>query len=333
MQIKTPEFWRKRNLISFALLPLSLLYFIGYSLVNFFTKTTKISKKVICVGNLIAGGSGKTPTAIALGKILNEIILEKKIANNFAFAYLSRGYMGDGSKFLLLSKDGGLRADQVGDEPLLLIDTAPTFVAQNRLFGAKQIEIIKKFQLIILDDGMQNNSLYRDFIILVIDGNIGFGNEFLIPAGPMRESVKQGLKKADLIVLIGEASEKLLKKLEGKKIAKAKISVVNLQQFLEKKLLAFCGLAYPQKFFSLLKKEGLEVLDTYSFADHYSYKISDLKDLVKIAAEKNLQLITTKKDWIKFPKNFQEKIPYLDIELEFENKDLIKSELRKIYEF
>jgi tetraacyldisaccharide 4'-kinase len=320
--LKTPKFWVQKNPISYALLPASLLYFCGFYLVKFFTKTKKISKPVICVGNLIAGGSGKTPTAIAIGKILQEMVVD--------FAFLSRGYMSDGSKFLMLRKHDNNKAEQVGDEPILLIETAPTFVARNRLFGARQIEAMKQFKALVIDDGMQNDSLHRDFTILVVDGKIGFGNEFLIPAGPMREPLVFGLRKADLVVVVGEAQEKLLKKLAGKMLVKAKIIPTNLGEFLAKKLIAFCGLAYPQKFFSFLENEGLKPIETHDFPDHYSYQNRDLERLCQIAREKNATLITTKKDWVKFSPDFQQKIAYLNIELEFENKELVKAELRKI---
>jgi tetraacyldisaccharide 4'-kinase len=321
---KTPKFWTQKNVISIAFLPLSFLYFIGFYLVHFFTKPVKISKKVICVGNLIAGGSGKTPTALAIGKILYEI--------DKYFVYLSRGYMGDGSTFLMLRKEDNLKAERVGDEPMLLIEMAPTFIAEKRLFGAQQIDKMSKFETIVMDDGMQNNSLYRDFTIMVIDGKVGFGNGFLIPAGPMRETLKTGLKKTDLIVLIGDAEEKLLKKLPAEKIVKAKVVPINIDQFYGKKLIAFCGLAYPKKFFSFLDKQGLDVIDAQAFSDHYLYKNNDLEKLEKIAAEKNATLITTKKDWVKFSPSFQKKISFLDIELEFENKEFVKNKLKKIYE-
>lgn len=319
--LKTPQFWTKKNLASCALLPLSLIYLLGFYVVKLFTKTVKISKPVICVGNLIAGGSGKTPTAIAIGKILNEM------SANFAF--LSRGYMNDGSKFLMLRKYDNNRAEQVGDEPQLLIETAPTFVSKNRLFGAKQIDAMNKFKMIVLDDGMQNNSLHRDLTILVVDGKIGFGNDFLIPAGPMREPLAAGLKKTDFVVLVGEAKKGLLKKLSGKTIVKANIIPLNVAEFSGKKLIAFCGLAYPQKFFSLLLKNGLDVIETHGFADHHIYQNSEVENLYKIAQEKNAVLVTTKKDWVKFPPALQEKVSYLDIELEFENKEIVKKLLKK----
>jgi tetraacyldisaccharide 4'-kinase len=320
--LKTPKFWTEKNLIAYALLPLSWIYFIGFHVKKYFTKTAQISKPVICVGNLIAGGSGKTPTAIAIGKILHEMAQE--------FCYLSRGYMSDGSKFLLLRKFDNNKAEQVGDEPLLLIETAPTFVSQNRLFGARQIEKMAEFKLVVLDDGMQNESLHRDFTIVVVDGKIGFGNGFLIPAGPMRETLGTGLKKADLVVIIGEPQADLLKKLEGKTIIKSKVIPTNTDKFFGKKLIAFCGLAYPQKFFDFIKKNGLNLVENHAFKDHHEYSIEDLERLCLEASNKNCKLVTTKKDWVKFPKNFQEKIDYLDIKLDFEDKILIKNLLEKI---
>ncbi len=320
--LRTPDFWTKKNLASFSLLPASFIYFLGFFLVKFFSKPEKISKPIICIGNIIAGGAGKTPTAIAVGEVLNEMGVK--------FAFLSRGYMNDGSKFLMLRNNDSNKADQVGDEPLLLIKIAPTFIAKDRLFGAKQIESMKQFDAIVLDDGMQCNSLKRDLTIVVIDGSIGFGNDFMIPAGPMREPLFSGLEKADLVVLVGDADANLTKKLANKKIIKAKILPKNLDVFSGKKLIAFCGLAYPKKFFSLLENHGLEVIQTQGFADHYHYTTSDLEKLCQIAKEKNAKLITTKKDWVKFPKSFQEKIAHLDVNLVFENTNLLKSELKKL---
>lgn len=322
MNLKTPQFWVKKSIISLALLPFSLIYLSGFFLVKIFTKTKKISKLVICVGNLISGGSGKTPTAIAIGKILQEMGID--------FAFLSRGYMNDGTRFLELKKSDEQKVSQTGDEPLILLSTAPTFIAKDRFFAAQKIERMKRFQAIVLDDGMQDSSLYHDFTILVIDGEIAFGNGLPIPAGPMRELLKSGLSKADLVVIIGKASQNLLHKLRGKKILKAQIVAKNLSQFFGKKLIAFCGLAYPQKFFSFLKNQSLEVIETHAFADHYPYHNSDLKKLLQNAESQNATLVTTKKDWVKFPPRFQEKVSYLDIELEFENKDIIKDLLQKI---
>jgi len=329
MIIKTPKFWSKINFISLSLLPFSFVYFLGMFAIRSAKKTQKVSKKVICIGNFIAGGSGKTPTAIAIGKIIKEIAKEKNSDEKYEFSYLSGGYMGEGVDFVSL-RDGGFLAQNVGDEPLLLNEIATTFVAKDRLFGAWQINRISKIKAIILDDGMQDNAIHKDFTIAVVDGKIGFGNGFLIPAGPMRQPLWMGLKKVDLVVMIGEADEEILQKLAGKEITKAKLAATNLEKFSGQKLVAFCGLAYPQKFFSFLESCGLELLGVTSFSDHYNYQDQDLQNMCKIAESKGTKLVTTKKDWIKFSSHFQEKIDYLDVELEFSDKEFIKNKVRKI---
>ncbi len=324
VQLKTPQFWIKKNAISWILFPLSLFYCAASYLFQASKKTYRSTKPVICVGNIIAGGSGKTPTAMALGKTLREIYANQ----DFEFCYLSSGYKGEGVDFVAL-RGGKYLAKNVGDEPILLNETAPTFVAKKRVFGISQIEKINKIKAVILDDGMQDKSLYKDLVVLVVDGKIGFGNELMIPAGPMRETMKSGLRKADLVVLVGEANADLVKKLQGKLIIRANIVVRNLQDFVGKNLLAFTGLAYPDKFFSLLKKENLNLVKSKSFPDHYSYQESDLDELTALAKSRNLSLITTKKDWVKFSPKFQNIIPYLDVEMEFVDQELLKNEIKK----
>ena len=326
MPIKTPKFWVKRNIISFALLPLSFIYFLAMLLDRYSKKSQKISKPVICIGNFIAGGSGKTPTAIAIGKILQESFAECK------FAYLSIGYKGKGADFISLQEEN-YEAKNVGDEPLLLNEIAPTFISKNRLFGAKQIDKINEIKAVILDDGMQNKTLHQDLVIAVVDGKIAFGNEFLIPAGPMRQPLNMALKTVDFVVIIGETEEKVIKKLSDKKITRAKIVATNLEKFSGQKLIAFCGLAYPEKFFSFLEKNGLEIINKKSFSDHYFYQNQDLEKLCEMSKNKGAKLVTTKKDWIKFPDNFQKEIDYLDINLEFLDKEFIKNELKKVLSF
>lgn len=321
MPIKTPKFWLQKNLISHSLLPLSFIY---QALARFIEKSQnaqKVNLPVICVGNLTLGGSGKTPVALAIGKILQEM--------NVEFAFLSRGYFSKKNQFGFVDKNRSMSFD-VGDEPLILADLAPTFVAKDRVAGAKEIAENSKFKAIILDDGMQNNSLKKDLTILVVDGKIQFGNEFLFPAGPLRESIEDGLAKTDFVVVVGELDEKLQKIFAQKKVAIAKVKAKNLADFRGKKLIAFCGLAYPEKFFSFLDSQGLQMVEQHNFMDHHLYKISELEALMQLAKKHDAKLITTKKDWVKFPLNFKRKIEYLDIDLEFENKGLVLDELKKV---
>ncbi len=328
MLIKTPQFWKKRNLISFTLLPFSILYYLVLKIRNLIIKPYKISKPVICVGNFIAGGSGKTPVAMALGKLLQQIISESENPN-YKFAYLSSGYKGKSLAFQEVDRIIHT-SKEVGDEPLLLSEISQTFVAKNRLFGAKKIDLMEELKTIILDDGMQNNSLKKDLTIAVVDGNIGFGNGFMIPAGPMRQDFETDYKKVDFVVFVGQPKENLVQKFRNKKVVFADLKAKNLQDFTNNQVIAFCGLAYPDKFFSFLEKQSIEIVQKISFPDHYDYKNSDLLELIKIAESKNAKLVTTKKDWIKFSQDFKERISYLDVELKFIDEGFITEELKRI---
>ena len=324
---KTPQFWlQKKSFISLILLPLSLLYKIGFLLKKNLVKTQKVDLPIICIGNIIAGGAGKTPVALALGEIFKE--------NNFEFCYLTRGYKSKNNKVLMIENSCQFGVEEVGDEAKLLAEIAPTCVAKNRYLGYQKIVENKKYRAIIMDDGLQNFQLKYDIKILVIDSKIAFGNKCLIPSGPMRQSLAEIAKNIDLFVIIGQKNmqieEEILQQNPVAKILSAQISTSNLDKFINKNIVAFCGIAYPQKFFDFIKNIGLNLVETKIFADHYQYKNEDLERLYQQALSKNLKLITTKKDWVKFPKNFQDKIDYLDIKLDFEDKILIKNLLEKI---
>jgi tetraacyldisaccharide 4'-kinase len=324
---KTPQFWlHKKSFISLIMLPLSLLYKIGFLLKKNFVKTQKVDLPIICIGNIIAGGAGKTPVALALGEFFKE--------NNFDFCYLTRGYKSKNNKVLMIENPSQFNVEEVGDEAKLLAEIAPTCVAKNRYLGYKKIVENKKYRAIIMDDGLQNFQLEYDIKILVIDSKIAFGNKRLIPSGPMRQNLSEVAKNIDLFVIIGQKNmqieEEILQQNPVAKILSAQISASNLDKFINKNILAFCGIAYPQKFFDFIKNIGLNLVENNIFEDHYQYKNEDLERLYQQALSKNLKLITTKKDWVKFPKNFQEKIDYLDIKLDFDNKILIKNLLEKI---
>lgn len=323
MLLKSPKFWAKKSPLALLTLPLSVVYYVGMLLDNLFTKTRKINKPVICIGNFTAGGAGKTPVAIAIGKMLKEEYGEEEIA------YLSRGYKSEGAEFLSL-REKEYQPSVVGDEPLLLNEVAPTFVAKNRAFGATQIDTMDHVKAIILDDGMQNMSLHKDLVIAVVDAKTALGNGFLIPAGPMRQPLAMAMKHPDLIVMVGDAPSWLIEKLKGKKITQAKIVASNIANFQDKKLLAFCGLAYPSKFFSYLKESGLDVVQEKSFQDHHAYSDDDLAKLCQMAQACDAKLVTTKKDWIKFSSFYKQQIEFLDIELEFLDKEFVQNALKKV---
>lgn len=321
--IKTPKFWFKKNLLSLTLLPISLIYYTIFQINKIITKTYKIKKKVICIGNLTAGGSGKTPLSIAIGKILKEMGIE--------FVYLSRGYGGDNKNILELSKNNNYDPKITGDEPLILKKIATTYICKNRLKAAKEIDKKNEFSTIVLDDGYQNNSLYKNLNILVIDGSYGFGNHLLLPAGPLRQTIKSGLKVANLVVVIGDIKDSLSKILPQNKLIKSKIIIKNIQNYQNKKFLAFCGIGYPKKFFDLLTKNQVLLENTIEFPDHYKYENHDLENIIEIANKKNLKIVTTEKDWVKLDKKYQDIIDFIEIDLIFENPHLLKNKIFSIY--
>lgn len=327
---KTPIFWSNKNFFSYLFLPLSFIYYIGFFIIKKIAKPKKAGVPIICIGNLIAGGSGKTPTAIAIGKILQQ--------NNIDFAFLTRGFGSKNNKDVIkITKNENIKKysfDKFGDEPLLLKDYADTYISKNRFLASKKIENSKNYQAIILDDGFQNNSIKKDFSILVIDSKIGFGNQFLIPAGPLREPIKHGLNKADLIIIIGEKNlaleHKIKENIINKTLIYASIKASNLNNFYNKKIIAFCGLAYPKKFFSFLLKEKLNVVATFDFPDHYPYSKNDIEKLLKISKDNDALLLTTKKDWVKLNDYYQKDIKYLDIFLDISDHELIIEKLKSI---
>jgi len=328
---KTPQFWLKLNWISLILLPLTLLYKLGFYLKKKITKTHFAKIPVICVGNITAGGSGKTPFAIALGQYFHE--------KNINFCYLTRGYKAQNkaqnSGVIYLDNSQNYSAHEVGDEPLLLSEVAPVFVAKNRWLGCQEIEKKPQFKAIIMDDGLQNFQLKHDIKILVIDGKIGFGNSLLLPSGPLRQSLSSVIKDVDLFVLIGEdfsaITQKILSQKPQAQIIKTQVNIKNLESFKNKNFIAFCGIAFPQKFFDLLIKSNLTLLETHAFSDHHNYQIHEIEKLLARAKNNNCRLLTTKKDWVKFSNKTQKEIDFVDIDLDLKSCNSNDEILKKIF--
>ena len=321
--LRTPEFWYKNNIISkvkiIILYPFSILWVLIDKFKRYFTKTYKSKLKVICIGNLSVGGTGKTPFSIYIYKLL------KNLGYNPVF--LTRGYGG--------LKNGPLEVNNkhnfqdVGDESILLSKVGTTVVAKNRSLGAKFIEKHKdKFNVIIMDDGLQNYQLKHDLKFLLVDKKLKLGNGYCVPAGPLRQSVEYGLNNIDKIILTGESdkNEQDLFKSFNIPVINSNIKTTNLQKIKKEKLLAFCGLANPNKFFETLIKNGYEISFTRKFPDHYAYKKDDIKNLILDANNQNLKLITTEKDYVKISE-YKNHIHFLPIEVELSVKDKLNFEL------
>ncbi len=321
--MKTPNFWRERNVVSYVLWPLSLLYWLGFKISWMLSRKRKYKIKIICVGNLTAGGAGKTPVAMAIGKILQK--------EKVKFAYLSSGYKGRFGDFCEVDEKSS--HEEVGDEPLLLSSVGPTFVTNDRAIGIKKLET-RGFDVVILDDGMQDGRIVKDLLIVVVDGKIKFGNGFMMPAGPLRSWVKRGLNIADRIIAVGGADRDLMSKIElcgdVAKLVIADVNSSNVDKFKDKKIFAFCGIGYPEKFFDFLSSNGLSLAKKEAFADHYAYKNGDLERLIALADENGLKLLTTKKDWIKFDEKYRKKIDFVDIDFTFKEENVIVRDLKNV---
>ena len=261
--MKTPSYWNSVNFMSLALWPLGCLYGLATALRLLLKRTRKVQSTVICVGNLTAGGTGKTPVAVSLAKLLQQ--------NGKNPCFLSRGY-GGRRKNLMVNPCRHTAAD-VGDEPLLLARQAPVIVNPNRYQGALMAEQ-EGADYIIMDDGFQNPSLYKDISLLVIDGDVGLGNGFCIPAGPLREFKKLGLHRASAVALIGDDKLGLAASLSHLPIFRGRLKAVAPSP-LTYDIVAFAGIGRPQKFYRSLRDCGFNVVQTRDFPDHHFYSEND----------------------------------------------------------
>jgi tetraacyldisaccharide 4'-kinase len=250
---------------------------------------------VICLGNLTVGGAGKTPAALALGRLL--------LAQHERPFFLSRGYGGRLAGPTLVHR-AVHRAIDVGDEPLLLAQLAPTIVARNRVAGARMARA-EGASVIVMDDGFQNPALHKDFAILVIDGRRGIGNGRVVPAGPLRAPLNAQIALAQALIVVGPpegaASVVELARKHGVAVFHARLEPdrQTLNALAGRRLLAFAGIADPEKFFATLSAAGLTVAESRRFADHHRYTAAEAQLLTARAQGQNLMLLTTEKDHIR----------------------------------
>lgn len=310
--MKTPKHWQDKNLLARVLYPLGCLYAFGTWARIKLKKPNKVDIPVICIGNLTAGGSGKTPTAVSIARIL------KQAGKNPFF--VSRGY--GGKLFDVLVDPKKHSPHEVGDEPLLLAREAPVVVNYKR-YDAACKAIGNGADVIIMDDGFQNPALYKDKSFLVIDGNVGMGNLMPIPAGPMREFLHDGLKRAQAVILLGEDKTNILPKLGNLPVFKGNVVEVKPETS-NKVVMAFAGIGRPQKFYQSLEKCGLNPIKTIDFPDHHFYTRSELQSIIDEASKLGADIYTTAKDMVKIPYDLREKFKVLEIEVKWKNEELLK---------
>ena len=330
MIIKTPKFWFKNkneiNPLLFTLKPFSKIWEVvtKFRLDN--GSWEKMPIPVICIGNITVGGSGKTPVTMALQLLLKDMGIRACV--------VSRGYGGKNKYPHYVTKNDTFC--KVGDEPIILSKKGAVIVSKVKKDGIMKA-YKDGFDIVLLDDGYQNSKINKDLSLVVVDSEILFGNEFIFPLGPLREPINSGLSRADAIVLVCNnykintnkidnlRTEQKIPVLEGC-INKKKKSINNEN----KEVLAFTGIAFPDKFFKTLKNMGYTVVKKKVFPDHYPYTFKDMIKLKNYAENYGLKLITTEKDIVRVPKRFHEFIDIIQIEFQFKNSEKIKEMIKKL---
>jgi tetraacyldisaccharide 4'-kinase len=317
--LSTPEFWARRGLFSSLLLPIAWAYGAGAAARAAWTLPFRAAVPVICIGNLVAGGAGKTPVALSLAARVR--------ARGHAVHILSRGYGGSLAGPLQVDRLRH-RAAEVGDEPLLLAGTAPTWVARDRVAGAKAA-VAAGASLLLLDDGLQNPHLAKSLSLLVVDGGVGFGNGRVLPAGPLRETLASGLARADAVVLMGDDDAGVTPRLRGKIVHRARLVAENGADFAGKDVIAFAGIGRPAKFFASLSATAARVIERHGFADHHRYREEELSRLEAQAAAAHASLVTTAKDWVRLPPAWQARIAVLRVAVDWDDAAALDSALER----
>jgi tetraacyldisaccharide 4'-kinase len=317
--MKAPQFWYQPPSIDSQLLtPFEYLYRMGSLLRHACARPYRAHIPVICVGNVVAGGAGKTPTALALAALL------QKLGHKPAF--VTRGYGG--------TQHGPLQVDpthhnseDVGDEALLLSRLAPVWIGRNRVKAIREAEKVATH--IILDDGFQNPTIKPHVSLLVMDGGVGLGNGRVIPAGPLREPIAQALRRATAILIIGGTDNyaewyELLRK-SGKPLLRASLQPAIPKDFPHKaKFLAFAGIGRPEKFYGLCRKENLTLLETHDYADHHVFSRNELERLERKARSLNAKLLTTEKDFVRLPPWFRDRVLTFPVNLRFDDNAAVE---------
>ena len=298
-----PNFWQTKNFISFLLFPLTLITF-SFNFLKKFHIKRYFKIKTICVGNLSAGGTGKTSLAIELNELLS---------TKFKTVFIKKKYSNQKDEYNLLKKKGKIIS------------------SKNRIVALKNAE--KKFDLAILDDGLQQKNIEYNLKIVCINSYEGFGNNFLLPAGPLRENSSE-LENYDVVFLNGFRKNQNLKSKIKKinnnlKIFDAIYEPTNLKKYnLKNKFLFFCGIGNPHEFENTLKKFKFKIKERFIFPDHYSISDKKINNMKDIANKNKFKIITTEKDFLRLNKKQQEGINFLKVKLKIKNLDKLKKFLK-----
>lgn len=305
--MRAPGFWQTGGWRAAALTPVSWLWRLGAGLRRSAASPYVPRVPLICIGNVTAGGAGKTPTVLAVATEL--------IARGVRVGLLSRGHGGRLMGPVVVDRAIHSAAD-VGDEPLLLAALAPTVIARDRAAGARLLEELGA-EAIVMDDGLQNPSLVPTLGLLVIDGGAGLGNGRLIPAGPLREPLDSALEKAAAVVVVGADRAGVAAKIGGRRpilsgLLEPAPAALALQG---RRVLGFAGIGWPEKVRGTLVDLGAEVVGFEAFDDHHPYTPDEIMALIERAAAADAFPVTTAKDAARLPPDARAMVTVLDVTL------------------
>lgn len=323
--MKIDNFFAKRGILNWCLLPFSWIYWIIF-FIKFYCSllgSKKVAIPVICIGNIVVGGTGKTPVALALAQLLKN--------SGKRIAFLSRGYGGNlAAKGEVIKVDNKKhKALEVGDEPLILSKKADTYIAVDRYKAA--CEAVKDGNtVLIMDDGLQNNTLHKDCNILLLDSQYIVGNGFLLPAGPMREPLFHVLYRINLIILIGEKKQNdkavlMLKKYNFKGPIFYAASKNTLPISVKKvgQCVLFTAIAKSYRVVEALRAFNVQVFHHFAYPDHYCFDVKDIKEAIQYAKNAKLPLITTLKDIVKIPEEYKKNFVVLKHNIELDGDGIL----------
>ena len=307
MNLKKPDFWNKKNPLSFILLPLTIIT----HLINFFKKLSKKKKfiiKTICIGNVFIGGTGKTSLSI----LINQILKKK-----FKTVFIKKNYISQKDEINLLKKNGHV-------------------ITTNSRINSLELAEKKKYDFAILDDGLQQKNIKYDLKIVCFNSSEFIGNGFVLPAGPLRENIKE-IKNYDIIFLNGsiKSSKKIYKKIKelnkNIEILEGEYIPQNINTFNKKKnYLMFCGIGNPKEFENTLLKHKFKLKEKFIFADHHKFSNEEIILLKKIAQKNKLEIITTEKDYLRLNLKQKKNIKFLKINLKVNKLNKLKKKLLDI---
>ncbi len=329
--MRAPAHWyRPRGPLATLLAPLGAAYAVGTARRLRRGARRRLNVPVICVGNLTAGGTGKTPMVIALAQHLAQ--------RGIAAQALSRGHGGQMRGPVLVDPQRH-SAQDVGDEPLLLSAFLPVWVARDRAAGA-EAALAAGAQAILLDDGFQNPSLAHDLAIVVVDAKRGFGNGCVIPAGPLREPVATGLARADLLVTIGDGVDQDRFGRSGA-LSGAPHDLPRIRAVIEPiptglslrdaPVLAFAGIGDPEKFFATLRGLGARLLRAIPLADHAPLTPALMTRILREAESLGALPVTTEKDAVRLPAHLRARVTTVPVRLTITDRADLDAAIARVF--